>query len=147
MDINTPLSAIMTRNVITVTPKELMSRVQEIFETKSIHHIPVVNKENKVVGIISLSDYNKILHGLTLFKAQQSETYNVAILRSLLVEDVMTKKVAKLSPTDTVEIAAGFFKENLFHALPIVDQDGKIVGIVTTYDLLTFAFNPRQFLQ
>ena len=147
MDMNTPLSSVMTRNVIAISPKEAMSRVQEIFEAKLIHHIPVVDEKKQVVGIISLNDYHKILHGLTLFRAQQSKTYNTAILSSLLVEDVMTKKVAKLSTTDTVETAAGFFKENLFHALPIVDKNDKLVGIVTTYDLLTFAFSPRQFLQ
>ena len=76
----------------------------------------------KVIGIVSKSDYLKLLHGFTLFKTHKSEEYNDAIMRSLLIKEVMTKQVATINPEDTIELAAGFFRENLFHALPVVDQ-------------------------
>ena len=61
-------------------------------------------------------------------------------MRSLLVKEVMSKQVATLGPEDTLELAAGFFRENMFHALPVVDEDNMLIGIVTTYDLLNYAY-------
>ncbi len=140
MDRNTKVGQVMTTNVMTLGPNDTMDKAQDIFRKHKIHHIPVV-KNNKIVGIISQTDYLKVLHGFTLFKTQKSELYNSAILRSLLTSEVMTKQVATLHPDDTVEVAAGFFKENLFHALPIVDDEGDLVGIITTYDLINLAFD------
>ena len=143
MDKSTTVGQIMTTKVICVRPDDTMDKVQDIFRKNNIHHIPVVD-EGKVKGIISKGDYLKLLHGFTLFKTQKSEEYNDAILRSLLAREVMTRQVAMLNPDDTLEMAAGYFRENLFHALPIIDEGGRLVGIVTTYDLLNFAFSESE---
>lgn len=139
VDKTTPVAEIMTERVIVVRPNETMDVVQDIFRKNNIHHIPVVDN-GQVVGMISHADYLKLLHGFTLFKTKKSDEYNDAILRSLLVKEVMTKQVATLGPDDSLEVAAGFFRENLFHALPVVDEDNLLVGIVTTYDLLNYAY-------
>lgn len=140
MDTNVSIKEIMTDTVITVQPDDTMDRVQRIFEQHTIHHLPVVSATGKVVGMVSKSDYLKLLHGFTLFKAQKSAEYNKAILRSLLVEEVMTRQVATLKADDTLLMAAGYFRENLFHAIPIVDDDHNLIGILSTYDLISFAF-------
>lgn len=131
---------VMTTEVISLAPDDVMEKVRDIFDHYSIHHIPVVDSYRKVVGIISREDYYKILHGFSLFKAQQSEVYNNAILRSLLVGEVMTRQVARLSPEDSLQVAADYFRENMFHAIPIVDENDRLVGILTTYDLINYAF-------
>lgn len=145
IDKTTTVGQIMTTQVITLQPEDTMDKVKKIFDAHNIHHIPIV-AANKVVGIISKSDYLKLLHGFTLFKTSKSDTYNAAVLRSLLVREVMTKQVAKLNPDDSLETAAGFFRENLFHALPVVDEEGNLVGIVTTYDLLNYAYSSETLL-
>lgn len=137
---------IMTTKVIALHPEDTMDKVKNIFERNTIHHIPIVD-HGRVVGIISKTDYLKLLHGFTLFKTTKSESYNAAILRSLLVREVMTKQVAKLNPDDSLETAVGFFRENLFHALPVVNDEGELVGIVTTYDLLNYAYSEPLFLE
>ncbi|KGE88185.1 MAG: CBS domain-containing protein [Phaeodactylibacter xiamenensis] len=138
-DKTTTVAQIMSTPVITVGPNDTMSDVQDIFRKNNIHHIPVVD-DGKVVGIISKSDYYRLLHGFTLFKTQKSEQYNDAIMRSLLAGEAMTRQVATLAPGDSLEMAVGFFRENLFHALPVVDK-GRLIGIVTTFDLLTHAYS------
>ena len=132
---------LMTTPVITVAPDDTMDKIQAIFRKNNIHHLPVVD-ESEVVGMISNTDYMRLLHGFTLFKTEKSEEYNDAILRSLLANEVMTRQVAVLNPEDSLEMAAGYFRENLFHALPIVDKKSKkLVGILTTYDLISYAFS------
>lgn len=145
MDKTMQIGQIMTTEVIFLRPNDTMDRVQQIFKTHNIHHIPIID-DDKVVGIISQVDYLKLLHGFTLFKTHKSEEYNNAIMRSLLVKEVMTKQVATISPDDTIDLAAGFFRENLFHALPVVDKNGSLVGIITTFDLLNYAFNEPSLL-
>lgn len=140
MDTNRRLGDIMTANVITVHLTTTMDVVSDIFEKKNIHHLPVVEKDGTVVGMISKSDYYQLQDSFTLFKRAAAERINQAVFRSLLASEVMSKQVAVLNPDDSVLMAAGYFRENLFHAIPIVDKDRRILGIVTTYDLLTYAF-------
>jgi CBS domain-containing protein len=136
---STLVAEIMTGNVIVLEPDETMDVVQELFRKNNIHHLPVV-EGGRVVGMVSYTDYLKLLHGFTLFKTRKSDEYNDAILRSLLVKEVMTKQVATLRPEDTLEMAAGFFRENFFHALPVVDAENMLLGILTTYDLINYAY-------
>ncbi|MBK8669766.1 MAG: CBS domain-containing protein [Saprospiraceae bacterium] len=56
-------------------------------------------------------------------------------LNNYTAKDIMTKKLAKMDPDDKINIALEVFKENLFHAIPVV-KDEKIVGIVTTFDII-----------
>jgi CBS domain-containing protein len=147
IDRTTTVSEIMTTDVIFLRPGDTMEKVADIFRMNNIHHIPIIDDNGKVVGIVSQADYHKILHGFTLFKTEKSEEYNKAILRSLLVKEVMTKQVAKLNPDDKLTVAAGFFRENLFHAIPVVDKKGSLVGIISTYDMLNYAFREEVFIE
>lgn len=139
MDTQTPIRDLMTTVVIAVQPTDTMDEVQDLFRKNSFHHLPVVDN-GKVVGILSKTDYLKLLHGFTMFRTEKSEAYNNAVLRSLLVREVMTKQVATLKADDPIEVAAAFFRENLFHAIPIVDEEHELIGILTTFDLLNYAF-------
>jgi len=58
----------MTKELITVQPDELMTVVDRIFKTHKIHHIPVIEADGTVIGMISKSDYLRTLHSLSLFK-------------------------------------------------------------------------------
>lgn len=131
---------LMTPEVIHIDQNTTMEKVSRIFESKSIHHLPIVNKEFMVVGIISKSDYYKLQHSLTFFNSKKIKDYNTALMNSLLARDVMIKQVVTLSPEDPVSKAADLFKENLFHAIPIVDKEKHLVGIITTFDLLNHAY-------
>ena len=140
MNTQLPISTIMTTAVLTLGPKDLMRDVEDIFRKNTIHHIPVVEENGKLAGIISQTDFYKIQHGMTLFKSKNVESFNSTLMGSLLVEEVMTKQVAALHFNEPINVAVGIFQENLFHALPVVDDNHKLVGILTTHDLLNYAF-------
>ncbi len=139
VDFTRPVSDIMTKELITVQPDELMTVVDRIFKTHKIHHIPVIEADGTVIGMISKSDYLRTLHSLSLFKTAKVEAYNEAVLKSLLVREVMAKQLARLRPESPISLAADMLLENLFHALPVV-EDGRLVGIVTSFDLLKYAY-------
>jgi CBS domain-containing protein len=100
--------------------------VLDILSSTRIHHIPVVNNNNNLVGIITTYDLWKL--GVPF-----------GDYGGITVESVMTTKLAKISSTDKVGTAAELFLDNRFHALPVVDQ-GNLVGIVTSFDILRYEF-------
>ena len=50
----------------------------------------------------------------------------------------MTTKLAKLEPTDRVNVALEVFRVNKFHALPVVEGEDMLKGIVTTFDIIDY---------
>ena len=132
MDLLAPVSSMMTTEVKTVEPEDTMKKVEQVFRENRIHHIPVV-EEGKLIGIVSKSDYLFFKRG---FNDQTTDNrIDEFRLKTRKVKDIMTKGIAKLETADRIGVALEIFKENLFHAIPIVD-DGKLVGIITTFDII-----------
>jgi CBS domain-containing protein len=138
---NILVSDIMTRFLVTVTPNTSANKVSDIFETHNMHHLPVVEKDT-LKGIISNTDVLKITHCIGLLKSKQDLQFNEDILNSVLSEEIMTTNIVTVEPTDLVSKAAALFASNKFHALPVV-QGEKLVGILTTFDLIEYAYNQR----
>ncbi len=124
---NERLSSIMTTNVVTVKPDDSLEVVKEMLFEKHYHHLPVINEDNTLAGIITSWDLMK--------KNLKFEEYG-----SLKVADVMTSKVVTLRPDELVGAAAMIFLKHLFHGLPIVSEDRQLKGIVTTHDILKYEF-------
>ena len=56
------------------------------------------------------------------------------------VKEIMIEKIATISPDERVDVAALIFHENRFHALPVVDEEKAVLGIVTSFDLIEYAY-------
>lgn len=132
MDILAPISTIMSNKLVTVNPEDKLEVVKELFDSNRIHHIPVV-RFKKIVGLISKTDLLYFLRGLN--NNSYEKVLNDVRLKNYTAEDIMTKGLAKVASTDRIAVALEVFKENLFHAIPVVD-DGDLVGIITTYDII-----------
>ncbi len=132
MNLLAPVSSIMTHKLITINPEEKLQRVKDIFDNNNIHHLPVVQYK-KIVGIISKTDLLYFLKGLSNDNYQ--EVLNKARLKNYTAQTIMTTGMAKLESSDRINVALEVFKENLFHAIPVVDNN-ELVGILTTYDII-----------
>lgn len=137
---NTKISELMTTELICLNPNDTLERVSELFRKHKFHHIPVIDPERKVLGMISKGDFLAVSNAFPLFNEEKRKEANERIFQSLLVEDVMTRQIATLHPDDTLEFAAGYFRENLFHALPVLNKEDKLVGLLSTYDVLIHFF-------
>jgi acetoin utilization protein AcuB len=132
MDLRAPVSSIMTTKLLTVGPQDKLNQVKEIFDKNRIHHVPVV-RYRQILGIISKTDFLHFLHGI------RGSNYDKMIestrLNRYTAEEIMTTGLAKLEPTDKINVALEVFKENLFHAIPIVENNN-LVGMLTTFDII-----------
>ena len=137
---NRPVSEIMTKKLITVIPTDSLQKVREVFEQHNIHHLLVV-RHLDLVGIISKTDFFKAIHGARLENPEVADTVNDFIYSRFKAEDLMTKHVVKIGPNDKIGTAVEIFLENYFHAIPILNDDSELVGIVTSYDILKLFFH------
>lgn len=137
MNMNSPVSEIMATNLYAVSPSDLLEKVRDLFDAHNIHHIPVVQFK-KLVGMISKTDFNRVLHGSRLNPA--AAELDDAVLKNYRCDALMSPHLAKLSPSDKIGVAAEIFLDNLIHALPVVDEAGDLVGLVTTYDIIRYCF-------
>lgn len=137
---DTQVKDLMTKTVITVSNNALMTEVKEIFEKYDFHHIPVIDDDNKITGIISKLDYHKMLTTMSIFNTEQSKRENEEWAEKVLTEDVMTEDVLTLRPDDDIIKALVLLKRNLYHAFPVINEKRNVIGIITTYDLIDFAF-------
>ncbi len=132
MNLLAPVSSIMSTDLVTVSPNDNMKKVEKLFQEHSIHHLPVLSND-KLVGMVSKSDYLFFKRG---FNDQTTDQrLDLFRLKVWKVSDVMTTRLAKMSPGDRINVALEVFKENIFHAIPIVEND-KLLGIVTTLDII-----------
>ncbi len=138
MKADKPIRDIMTTELVTVSPTTTLSKVKEIFDGHNFHHLPVVDKGEELVGIISKEDFFKLSYILSM--TTSGHTFSEKEYDNLQAKDVMTKFPLALDPDDTTGLAADIFLANKFHALPII-EDGRLIGLITTHDLLKYSFN------
>lgn len=142
MESTTEIRDIMSTDVISVGPSETIAKVKERITDHQIHHIPVV-EDGKVLGMISTHDLHKMEHHFTLFKNPEAEDRNRQLFSTILAKEIMTKPVVKVKENEPVSIAVDLLLENMFHALPVVDAQENLVGMITTFDLIRHALDGK----
>lgn len=143
----TQIKNVMTRMVNCVRTIDSMKSVQGVFTNHSFHHLPVIDKDEKVVGIISRSDHQKIMEIFSTLNDFGVELASKHFALSMTAQEMMTKPVVTIHTDATIEFALGIFRENLFHAVPVVDSEKRLVGILSTYDLLYYAYDKPALIE
>lgn len=131
---NTPISKIMTKNVITVNHNDDLETAEHIFKTKHIRHIPVI-KNKMVVGMLSYTDLLRISFADAV---DEDEGYvDTVVYNMFTIEQVMAKNLVSVNSQNSIKEVAELLASKEFHAIPVIDN-GKLMGIVTTTDLINY---------
>ena len=128
----TPISKIMSNDIITINKTQSIREVSEIIRYKNIRHVPVVSGE-KIIGMLSKVDLQKI----SFVNTVDGDELTTALYDGLNIEQVMTKDVKVVQKNDTIYDVATILSKNEFHSLPVLENE-KLVGIVTTTDLIKY---------
>lgn len=122
----------MTTDVITATPETSMLKVSKMMKEYDIRRVPVVDAQNKVVGIVSDRD----IKDASPSKATTLDMHELYYLLSeIKVKDIMTPDPVTVDVRDTVERVALLMEERAIGGLPVVDDDGSLTGIITDHDV------------
>ena len=119
------IDKVMTSDPATVSPQSSAAVARRLLESNVIHHLPVVEGD-RLVGIVSSSDLLK-LHLLD---------DKMAIVTRATVDQIMETNVTVLGKHSTLREAEEKLSMGNFHALPVVDRKRRLLGIVTSTDLL-----------
>ena len=120
---------ITVRDVVTISPDSSIETVQDIMENESVSGLPVMENE-KIVGIISKRDVRPFLKNDS----------------KRLVKEIMTSDVVTIKENITQEEALDIAYENKVERLPVVNEEGSLVGILTIKDILNQDQHPNATL-
>jgi CBS domain-containing protein len=129
-----PVSAIMTKNLITVNHTDDLLTAEKLFNEHTIRHIPVVSG-HEIIGMLSYTDLLRVSYADAV-EDHESDVESV-VFNMFTIEQVMAKELVMVSPNATIKEVAEILSEKEFHALPIVENN-ELVGIVTTTDLINY---------
>lgn len=131
---NDPVSHVMTGSVVTLDVSDPISKARQLFESKGVHHLPVVSGDD-LVGLISWTDMLRISFGE--FGNQDVRSLDAVLDHTYQLKDVMQQAPTTISDSATVRDAAQILATQNFHSLPVVNGS-KLIGIVTSTDLIRY---------
>ena len=129
---------LMTPKVFVVEQDDYIDRVFFLIHYESIRHLPVVEK-GKVIGIVSDRDLYKAMgpksNSQAIAEAAGPNTAELHVAPKK-VRHIMRRGVMTVNRDTTASEAAAIMADNRIGALPVVDKDKKLVGILTSTDIL-----------
>ncbi len=126
------VETIMSPDPVRLSPEDTLGTAHDLMNEKHIHHIPIVDQNGSLVGLISHRDIlaasGSVLRNNPTDSSQRK------------IKDVMTTEVVSISPDTGTLKAAQYIHSSRHGCLPIVD-DGVLIGIITEYDFVEVAIN------
>lgn len=126
------INDVMTTDVFALDVSQSLAMVRYLMRLKHVRHIPIVDDENRFVGLLTHRDL--LAHTVSLL-ADIDEEEQDELDRYIPVAEVMKKDVVTVSPDLDLRAAIPIILENKYGCLPVV-ADGVLVGIVTEADFL-----------
>jgi len=135
IDENAVIDDYITRDVIVATPGERLKDVARTMVRNGFRRLPVVSEE-RLVGIITSTDFIKLLGSDWAFN--HLKTGNVREITNVRMEEIMKKDVITAKEGDKLKDIAKMMIDNDIGALPVIDENNKVVGIITEKDIIKY---------
>lgn len=139
---------VMSKKVITVSPETSFAKVWEIIFKKGMHGLPVVEKDNTLVGIIAEEDllsklypsYKEYVDDFRAASDFEEMEESIGELKGLEAKDVMNRRIYLAYPEDPILKALSKMIIRQVHQLPVIDKKRKLVGIISKGDIFDYLF-------
>ena len=128
------IDAIMSTDLITLPPNADLGEARRLMRTNRIHHLPIVDGDQNIVGLVTLTDV------LAATDSILRDDENRMHASEILVRDVMVTDVATVEENVSLRQAALFLEKHKIGCLPVV-TNGRLKGIITDTDFVGVAIN------
>jgi CBS domain-containing membrane protein len=125
---------IMSTDLVTISPDDNLETARELMHEKRIHHLPVVDADENLVGLITLT--NVLAATDSILRDDENRIH----AREIIIKDIMVRDVATVQENATLRQAALFLEKHRIGCLPVM-SDGALKGIVTDTDFVGVAIN------
>jgi len=145
---NQTVAQVMTENPVTVKRETSLTEAIKIIAEKRVSGLPVVDNDGKLVGVISETDLMWKETGVepppyvmfldSVIYLENPARYEKEVHKALgqTVGEVMTSKAISITPDQSIKDAARLMHEKHVRRLPVVDEAGVLVGIITRGDIV-----------
>lgn len=124
----------MKTDLIAIRPETTLAEALKLMETGNFRHLPVVDADGKLVGIITDRDMRSAKPSTLLNETDYQRTFDEVMQHT--VAEVMTKDPLTVAPYFTLQDSLLMMRKKKVGALPVVDENGALKGIMSTRDLL-----------
>src|SRR5699024_4860251 len=143
---------IMTKDVITLNESDTIEQCAKLLTTHNLSGLPVIDEAGRVKGIITEGDlirrsakvptpaYLEFLGGIIYLDNPNKFFDEVKKSMGLTAKEVMTEDLTTISPEESIEKAANMLVRQQIKRLPVLDESGKLIGIVSRKDIMTHLF-------
>ena len=144
---------IMTTDVIVANKNDIIANVANLLIKEKIGGLPVVDEENKVVGIISETDIMKneshvdsprmlnFIQGIIFLDDMKKFEDEMRAIAAYKVEDLMSKDIITVNENDTFDYVANVMINKSINRVPVVDENNFLKGIICRYDIIKAMYN------
>ena len=142
----TKVTSVMTARPVMATETTGFKEIASLLAEHRISALPVVNEVGRLVGVVSESDlllketFDSLDHSHLLESSHKRR--DRAKAEALLARDLMTSPALSIGPSAVITEAARLMHDKNVKRLPVVDENGRVVGIVTRGDLLKVFLRP-----
>lgn len=126
----------MTENPITLGVDASVVDAAEVMRKQNIRQFPVINEDGMLAGIVSDRDIRDAMPSKYL-AGDAAESAGSGLL-GLRADDIMTMDPLSVLPTTPMDVVADMLARNKIGALPVVDDEDKLVGIISEVDVFRF---------
>ncbi len=128
------VSETMVRDLVTIHHDATISEARDLMQKKHVRHLPVVDSSGLLVGIFTDRDMRDAMPSILLDKESYENTLKKVLDHS--ISEVMTKDVMTIPIYYTIQDALMVIQKKKVGAIPVVDENGFLKGILSTRDLL-----------
>lgn len=126
---------VMSRKIVTVTEKDVLETAEYGMSRMRFRHLPVVDAQGKLVGLLSHGD---LLHAASSTLSEMEAERNALILQQP-IRRIMQREVLTVQPNDSLIEAGKVLWESKIGCLPVVDEQGALLGMITKSDFIRVA--------
>ncbi len=134
-----PVNRLMSTSVLTVDINEPAGEVLRLLSEYPVHHLPVLDRQ-RVVGMLSTADLMKV----ELFLPKGSNSPIEYLNQRMKVGAMVRRPLLAIQPHQSIESAAQIMAKHGVHALPVVDPQDQLLGLITTTDIIYAALRPSR---
>lgn len=131
----------MSEPAVTFFAEQTLPLAEDVMRFKHLHHLPVIDDDRRLVGLVTYSD---LLAAQPSSLTGLSEVERRARQDDIKVQQIMTRDVWTVHATTLASVAGRTLLDHHYGCLPVVDEDHRLVGIVTERDYLRFAIKTLQ---
>jgi len=138
------IEELMTPNPLTLSQYSSLADARKLMNEKQIRHVPVVNEDKELIGLVT--QRTVLTHGVSS-QTFASEKELAKIEAGVLLSDIMTKNLTTATSNWGIRKAAQIIHKTKFGCLPVVDDENKLVGIITDHDFVATTIHLLEMME